>query len=349
MGTGKPTIDDVAALAGVARVTVSRVLNGGPNVSERVRAAVLEAVDKLQFKMNMQARFLAGGKTQELGFVYASDIETEPNSFYYAGLELGILRACARASFQLSMHTVNQHSLRKADAILELIDQRRCDGLILTPPFSDDIELLHTIRARNFPVVTVSAGRPAQQAAPGVGIDDEAAGYELTRHLLSLGHRRFAFLRGLEGHVSAEDRYRGYARALRETGLDPDGMRCERGNFTFRSGIDLGEVILAGGDRPSVLICANDDMAVGALFTAHKMGLSVPQDLSVAGFDDTPVSEIIWPPLTTVHQPLRTMGARAAERLIERLNADRTGVPGQAGFELIPHRLVIRASAAAPT
>lgn len=348
VSSGKPTIDDVAALAGVARVTVSRVLNGGPNVSDKVRQAVLAAVEKLQFKMNMQARYLAGGKTQVLGLVYTSDIDSEPNSFYYAGLELGALRACAKAGFQLSMHTVNQHSLRKSEAILELITSRRYDGLILTPPFSDDVELLQAIRASNFPVVAVSAGRQAQKIVPGVGIDDEAAGYELTRHLLGLGHRRFAFIRGLEGHIAAEDRYNGFVRAVSEAGLDASLMRVERGNFTFRSGIDLAAVILAGKNRPTALICANDDMAVGALFTAHKSGLSVPQELSVVGFDDTPVSEIIWPPLTTVHQPLKTMGSRAAEMLFDRVNGDRTASPDRSLFELIAHRLVVRESSVAP-
>ncbi len=346
MPTGKPTIDDVAALAGVARVTVSRVLNGGPNVSEKARQAVMAAVDKLQFKINMQARFLASGKSRVLGLIYTSDFETEPNSFYYAGLELGALRACAKIGFQLTMQAVNQHSLRKSEAVMELVRSRRYDGLILTPPFSDDLELLSEIRAADYPVVAVSAGRPAQTVVPSVGIDDESAGYELTQHMISLGHQHFAYIRGLEGHVSADDRFNGYLRALKDARLDPEQMATERGNFTFRSGIDLTAKILARAKRPTALICANDDMAVGALFTAHKAHLSLPQDLSVAGFDDTPVSEIIWPPLTTVHQPLRTMGQRAAESLFASING--TAYPAERPlFDLIAHRLVLRESTVA--
>ena len=346
MSSGKPTIDDVAALSGVARATVSRVLNGGPNVREEVRERVLKAVEKLQYKVNMQARFLAGGRTQVLALVYASDLDSEPNSFYHSGLELGALRACAETGFQLLMHTVNQHSLSKTEKILELIDRRSCDGLILTPPFSDDVALLRELTARNFPVVCISPGRAAQKIAAGVGIDDEVAGYELTRYMISLGHRRFGFIKGLEGHLSAEERFAGFRRALTEAGIPLDSVLAERGNFTFRSGVELTPAILTAKDRPTALICANDDMAVGALFSAHRLGVDVPDQLSVVGFDDTPVSEIIWPPLTTVHQPLKAMGARAVERIVEAVKRGKSRPePAPAQFEIVPHRVVIRESA----
>lgn len=351
MRAGKPTIDDVAALSGVARATVSRVLNGGPNVREEVRQRVLSAVDKLQYKVNMQARFLAGGRTQVLGLLHASDFDSEPNSYYYSGLELGALRACAEAGFQLLMHTVNQHSLGKTAKIIELATSRRCDGLILTPPFSDDGDLLRELEARNCPVVCISPGPQAQKMASGVGIDDEVAGYEMTRYLLSLGHRRFGFIKGLEGHLSAEERYSGFRRAIAEGGIDEGAVTVMRGNFTFRSGVELTASLLGQGQRqwPSALICANDDMAVGALFSAHKVGLSIPQELSIVGFDDTPVSEIIWPPLTTVNQPLRAIGQRAVEMIVEHIKAAKTtGGPQPARFDVVPHRVVMRESASPP-
>ena len=349
MSAGKPTIDDVAALSGVARATVSRVLNGGPNVRDEVRQRVLKAVDKLQYKVNMQARFLAGGKTQVLGLVYASDLDSEPNSFYHSGLELGALRACAEFGFQLLMHPANQHSLSKAAKIIELVESRRCDGLILTPPFSDDVELLKEMAARNFPVICIAAGLEARKVASGVGIDDEVAGFEMTRYMLALGHKRFGFIKGLQGHLSAEDRYAGFRRAIAEAGLSEDAVLTERGNFTFRSGVEKSLPILHAAHRPTALICANDDMAVGALFTAHKMGLNIPQDLSIVGFDDTPVSEIIWPPLTTVHQPLKTIGARAVDMIVEQIKASKTTQgPLNIVFDVVPHRVVMRESAAPP-
>ena len=343
----KPTIDDVAALAGVARVTVSRVLNGGPNVSAKARDAVMAAVDKLQYKMNMQARFLAGGRSQVIGLVYPSDLDVEPNSFYYSGLEIGAMRACGAHGFQLMLHAVNRQSLGNLESLLGLIEERRYDGLILTPPLADDLALLAALKRRNHPVVGVSAGRAAQGLIAGVGIDDEAAGFEMTRHLLSLGHRRFGFIRGLEGHLSADDRFLGFTRALRTAGLNAEDMSVERGNFSFKSGTALCEAILTGKVKPTALICANDDMAVGAAFTAHKMGLNIPHDLSIVGFDDTPVSEIVWPPLTTVHQPVRAMGSRAVELLFGLINAGRLAPP-DLRFERIPHRIVVRESAARP-
>ncbi|WP_349322517.1 LacI family DNA-binding transcriptional regulator [Asticcacaulis sp. MM231] len=349
MSAGKPTIDDVAALSGVARATVSRVLNGGPNVREEVRQRVLKAVDKLQYKVNMQARFLAGGKTQVLGLVYASDLDSEPNSFYHSGLELGALRACALVGFQLLMHTVNQHSLSKTSKILELVDARRCDGLILTPPFSDDCDLLRELEARNCPVVCISPGLAAQKMVSGVGIDDEVAGYEMARYMLQLGHKSFGFIKGLEGHLSAEERFSGFLRALAEAGMAEFDVTVARGNFTFRSGVETTAAILGNVKRPSALICANDDMAVGALFSAHKIGLQIPQDLSIVGFDDTPVSEIIWPPLTTVNQPLRTIGYRAVEMIVERIKAGKTASgPLPVRFDVVPHKVVMRESASSP-
>jgi LacI family transcriptional regulator len=123
-------------------------------------------------------------------------------------------------------------------------------------------------------------------------------------------------------------------------------MRTARGNFSFRSGVETTARLLAGPERPTALICANDDMAVGALFTAHKLGLEIPRDLSVTGFDDTPVSEIIWPPLTTVHQPLKLIGARAVEMIVDQINAAKTSAtPPAHRYELAPHRVVMRESA----
>jgi LacI family transcriptional regulator len=347
----KPTIDDVAAMAGVARVTVSRVLNGNPNVRDEVRERVQRAVDLLQYKVNMQARFLAGGRSKVLALVYESDVEAEPNSFYQSGLELGALRACTELGFQLLMQAVNQdHSGKNAAGqaakILELIDANRCDGLILTPPFADNVALLQEIAERRFPLVCISGGAASQALASGVRIDDEVAGYEISRHLLDLGHRRFGFIRGIIGHVSADERYSGFRRALAEAGLGDEAFVAARGNFTFRSGVELTPGLLSDPLDPSAIICANDDMAVGAMFSAHKMGLAIPQDISIVGFDDTPVSEIVWPPLTTVNQPLKTIGYRAASLLVDRITHPKPDQPVQT--EIIAHKVVARDSACAP-
>jgi len=341
-----PTIDDVAALAGVGRTTVSRVLNGSPKVSPEVRERVLKTVETLNYKVNRQARALAGGRMHMLALVYASDLDTEPNSFYYSGLELGALRACTELGFNLMTQAVNQNADNTAEQILDMIDARRCDGLILSPPFSDDLELLAQINQRNFPVICISSGAGSQALASGVGIDDEAAGYDVACYLIGVGHRRFGFIRGPERHVSADDRFTGFLRALTANGLAGEAYVAERGNFTFHSGVEAFPALYNASLRPTAIICGNDDMAVGAMFSAHRMGLDIPGDISIVGFDDTPVSEIVWPPLTTVRHPVKQIGYEAVRMLHERDQATSAAAAPQSS--VIPHAVVARESVSAP-
>ena len=342
----KPTIDDVAGHAGVARTTVSRVLNGGPNVREEVRQRVLKAVEALNYRVNPQARSLAGGGSRILTLVFASDLESEPNSFYASALELGALRGCLALGYQLLTHHVPQQSADRRGQILDLVGSHKCQGMILTPPFADDVFLIEEVRRLGCRVVTISPGGAGRDAADGVGIDDEAGGYDIARHLLSLGHRRFAYIGGIEGHLSAARRQDGLSRALREAGLDPESVELLRGDFTFRSGGILAAQLLDAPRPPTALVCANDDMAAGALSIAHGRGLDVPGDLSITGFDDTPVSAIVWPPLTTVHQPLKEMAHDAVAVLVERLG----GAAGGKGwrFHHLPHAVILRESSGSP-
>jgi LacI family transcriptional regulator len=339
----KPTIDDVARHSGVGRTTVSRVLNGGPNVRAEVRRRVLDSVGALDYRVNPQARSLAGGRGGVLALILASDLEAEPNSFYASALELGALRACLDLGYQLMTRHVAQQSADRRREILDLLERQGCQGAILTPPFADDADLIEDIRARGCQVATISPGGPGLATADGVGIDDEAGGYDIACHLLQLGHRSFAFLSGIAGHLSAEHRLDGLKRALAEYGLGPAAVRILQGDFTFRSGGVLAARLLDGPNPPTALICANDDMAAGALSVAHGRGLDVPGQLSITGFDDTPVSSIVWPPLTTVHQPLKDMGREAVLALARRLS------PGAAagGYRmlLLPHAVVERGSA----
>lgn len=342
----RPTIDDVAALAGVARVTVSRVLNGNAYVSPEVRGRVMHAVATLKYKVNVQARALASGRPKVVALVFATDVDTEPNSFYHSGLELGALRACTEGGFQLLAQAVNPMSPDAAGRILELIDQGRCDGLILTPPFSDDVELLKRLDEDHTPVACVGAGAATRVLAAGVRIDDEAAGYDLARHLLDLGHRRFGFIRGPEQHLSADERFAGFLRALAGAELGEEAYVAARGAFTFRSGVELFPKLLGSPLRPTAVICGNDDTAVGALFSAHRLNMAVPGDISIVGFDDTPISEVIWPPLTTIHHPLKIIGYKAANLVFRQIDASE-GLAAPV-HETVPHTLVERESSAPP-
>lgn len=339
----KPTIDDVARHSGVGRTTVSRVLNDGPNVRPEVRDRVLASVAALNYRVNPQARSLAGGGSRMLALVLASDLEAEPNSFYASALELGALRECLALGYQLITRHVPQQSPDRREQVLDLMTTQRCQGLILTPPFADDAALIDLIRRQGCQVVTISPGGPGRAVADGVGIDDEAGGHDIAQHLLDLGHRRFAFISGIEGHLSAEHRLDGLKRALRERHLDPEAVTVVRGDFTFRSGSALAARLFDLPDPPTALVCANDDMAAGALSAAHGRGLDVPGHISITGFDDTPVSEIVWPPLATVHQPLKDMGSEAVRLLADRIAGARRNSDWR--FTTLPHVVVDRASA----
>ncbi|MDB5455945.1 MAG: transcriptional regulator, LacI family [Caulobacter sp.] len=348
MTSKKPTIDDVARRSGVARVTVSRVLNGGPNVRDEVRAKVMQAVAALDYKVNPQARTLAGGASRLLALLFASDLEAEPNSFYQSALELGALRGCVALGYQLLTHHIPEQSADRIRQIVDVIATQRCDGLILTPPFSDDVDLISEILRLKCKVVAISAGGAGRALVDSIGIDDEKGGYDIARHLLALGHRRFALIAGIAGHLSADQRHDGLMRALAETGLGAEAVVWKRGDFTFRSGVELASGLFDDPLGPTALICANDDMAAGALSAAHARGIVVPEQLSITGFDDTPVSAIVWPPLTTVHQPLKIMGERAVRRLVHSLTNGGAGADEPLGrFERLDHRVVVRGSTSA--
>lgn len=342
----KPTIDDVAAAAGVARTTVSRVLNNSPNVRDEVRHRVVEAVAKLGYQVNAQARYLASGSSRQLALVHATDLDVEPNSYYHSGLELGAMRACADLGYVLVTHTANPAKPEDRARIRGLAESGRYDGVILTPPYSDDIALIESLQGQGFPIVLISAGPLAREYAASVGIDDRKAGFELGRFLVQEGHKSFSYIDGPADHISAGLRLAGFLEAIADAGLGTDAVHVFQGNFTFKAGVELSVQALSAQPRPSALVCANDDMAAGALFSAHRMGLNIPADVSITGFDDTPVSEIVWPPLTTVHQPLRQIGAKAVELLVELLLRRRDAGPPAADF-YVPFQLVERASTAA--
>lgn len=340
----RPTIDDVAVHSGVAKTTVSRVLNGGPNVRPAVREKVLASVAALDYRVNVQARSLAGGRGRHLSLVHPASLEAEPNSFYHSGLELGALRGCAAHSFALTTVALNAeiaHDESAAELLLELMQTGRTDGFILVPPFSDRKQLIQKIIAAGCPLVCVSGGAETRSLAPCVGIDDQAAGRDVGAFLLGLGHRCFGYIDAPEAHISAGYRRQGFMEALER---EPCEIIARRGDFTFRSGVMLAEEVLLDNQQLTALVCANDDMAAGALLTAHRLGLSIPGDLSIVGFDDTPVSAIVWPPLTTIHQPVRRIGQRAVELLIAQLGAHTL----EPHFEQVLHRLVERSSTAAP-
>jgi LacI family transcriptional regulator len=336
------TIDDVAKAAGVARVTVSRVLNNGANVRPETRERVRRAVEDLGFSVNRQARALASGTARQIMLIHAHSPELEPNSYYNAGLELGALRGCSALGFDLVTRAVDPDDPNRFRLLASILDGARPAGLIVSPPLSDDIEFIEVARRSHVDVVAISAGERARDVVMAVGIDDRAGGHAIGRHLVSLGHERIGFIKGPPEHRAAALRYDGFLDALREAGIGEEPWTAS-GDFTFRSGVEAAEKLLGEGVRVTALACANDDMAAGVMLALHRAGLEIPADISVSGFDDTPMSEIVWPPLTTIRQPIKDFTERAVHLLAE----SRTNGEG-VHYDLLPFELIVRESTSRP-
>ena len=343
MGRRNSTIDDVAKAAGVARVTVSRVLNNDGNVRPETREKVRSAVEALSYSVNQQARALASGSGREIMLVHVHDPEREPNSYYHAGLELGALRACSSLGLDLVTRAIDPHAENPSHLLSKIIEREQPFGVILSPPLSDDVELLTNARLAGVRIVAIAAGARARAIVSAVGIDERSAGAAIGEHLISLGHRQMGFLKGPPEHRAAALRYDGFVDALRAAGVTDDPWTTT-GDFTFRSGVEAAERLLHEHAPATALACANDDMAAGAMLALHRAGLELPSAMSVTGFDDTPMSEIVWPPLTTVRQPIQFFAERAV-----RLLANGQHLPDvDAHFEAVEHRLVVRESTAPP-
>lgn len=335
------TIDDVARAAGVARVTVSRVLNNEANVRPATRERVQRAVEALGYSVNQQARALASGSSTQIMLIHAHSPELEPNSYYNAGLELGALRGCSSIGFDLVTRAVDPHDTNRFRLLASIVERERPAGLILSPPLSDDIEFIETARRAGVSVVAVSAGEESRRAVLAVGIDERAGGYAVGKHLASLGHRCIGFIKGPLDHRAAALRFDGFLDALREAGLDELPWTAN-GDFTFKSGVEAGELLLQQGVKATAVACANDDMAAGVMLSLHRAGMEIPRQISVTGFDDTPMSEIVWPPLTTVRQPIKDLAERAVHLLAE--THPNRGVL----YEPLPFELIVRESTAPP-
>lgn len=337
MATRKVNIGDVARRAGVSRKTVSRVVNGEAYVSDDLRKRVEKVVAQLNYRPDRQARSLRSGKSFHLAFVYQS-----PSSYFVISLVEGIRASCQAAGYELVLHETEAKGSRLVLSVLEFAERERLAGLVMMPPMSDDEQLLAALEEENFSYARIAPGQPR----PG-GLDiwttDREAGMAMTQHLLELGHRRIAFISGHPDHVAMARRLEGAEAALRECPDDCADLLVVSGRNTFESGQLAARKILAQEPRPTAVFAANDDMAAGVIFEAQDQGLRIPDDLSVAGFDDTLLAAHIWPGLSTVRQPLRAMGATVTRNLIEHL-AGREGDTDAA----LPAELVLRRSTQAP-
>jgi LacI family transcriptional regulator len=334
------TIQEVADLAKVSPKTVSRVINNEPRVRSDTRARILEAIEQLNYRPNLNARGLASNRSFLIGLF------CEKPGDYLSEFQAGAVERCRESSLHLMVEPWDVDSPIIDRQIDTLLGQLRLEGVILLPPLSDHPVVLNKLHQASIPMVRI-APKNHLSAAPSIGIDDYAAARQITAHLIGLGHRRIGFMLGSPEHGATEQRYRGFVEEMQSQQLPVDSELVQTGNFSFGDGLVCAERMLRAARPPTAIFASNDDMAAAAISMARKIGLDLPGKLSVAGFDDAPVASMIWPELTTVRQPVAAM-ARIAADLIIQLEPRRNGWPERMPRQLLAHELVIRNSTARP-
>lgn len=330
------TIKDVALRAGVSPKTVSRVINGENYVRPEIREAVQRIVAELDYRPNAFARSLSSSRSYLLGLFI-----DDPVSTYASDVQLGALTRCRERSYHLVVEPVDLAQPDWKARLCSSIAELRLDGAIIAPPICDEAELVEVFRSAGVRhVLMAPSAQPAPSAA--VRMDDTGAAREMTRYLIGLGHRHVGLARGPQNHSASARREAGFREAMREAGLAVDEGAVLEGDFSIRSGLEIGERLLGLPDRPSAIFACNDDMALGVLITAMKRGLAVPQELSICGFDDSASSRAAWPQITTIRQPKTEMTAAAVDLLAD--PEFRRGDAGDCPDILLPHTLLERGS-----
>lgn len=333
-GVMRATIKDVSEIAGVSMKTVSRVLNKERYVSEKTRLRVERAVEQLNFTPSVAARILAGKRSYQIALIYDNH-----SPHYIHQIQTGVWARCVEEGVRLLAQPTDVASPNLAQEVGGLIDQTQVDGVILSSPVTDAPGALEELEARKIPYVRISPGTEHERSS-SVSMDDVQAADDMTSHLIALGHRRIGFVIGHTNHTASDLRLYGYRRALDRAGLSFEPKYVRPGLFDFASGEAAADILLDLAVPPTAIFASNDDMAAGVLTVAHRRGISVPADLSVAGFDDTALASQLWPPLTTVRQPTRELAYAAASLLFD--------AGGDIVHRRLPHELVLRASTAAP-
>lgn len=329
-------LEDVARAAGVSPKTVSRVLNDEANVRVRTREKVRAAIEAMDYRPHLSARSLASNRSFLIATLYDN-----PSSNYLTEIQAGVLDACDLHGYSMLVRPLVVESADFVERVDTFISHHRPDGLVLTPPITDHPALLRRLHERGVLHADVS---PIQRAGRiGVFMDEPRAAREMMATLVDLGHRRIAHVIGHPAHGASHWRLAGYRAALDTAGLAFDPALVVQGDFSFGSGVAAARQLfsLPRGRGPTAVFAANDDMAAGVIWAAGEHGLSVPADVSVCGFDDTPISRQIWPTLTTIHQPSRDMGRIAALQLLDVLRGR-----GEGGMAQVPFALQVRESTA---
>ncbi|NGM49198.1 LacI family DNA-binding transcriptional regulator [Caulobacter sp. 602-2] len=342
------TIVHVAEKARVSVKTVSRVVNNEPTVTPELRERVQAAIDQLGYAPNIAARRLGGSRSFLIvAFndrkLTLENWRSDRGNNWIDRMQYGAMLRCDVHGYHLLCELIDLESDQLARRVGHVLSSLRPDGVILTPPNCEDPTVLDALKRAQVPFVRLGSA----QAGPGarVRMDDQAAARQLTEHLVELGHRRVGFVTGSARFLASRDREEGYRRALAAAGLTVDETLLVPGDFTFEGGVAAAEALLARPDRPTAILAGNDETALAVMHVARRLGVAIPDDLSLATFDDTPSVRLSLPPLTTIRQPVAEMAAQAVDLLVAAAAKD--GKLSRVDH-LLPFELALRASTAPP-
>lgn len=332
------TLEKIAGLAKVSRSTVSRVINDDPSVSDKTRARVKTVIEELNYQPNMLARSLAGGHTGVVGLMVPMQVSTLFNDPFFSIVIQGVCSACNALNRYVMLWVSEPDYERRT--IHQFLQNHIIEGAIIASMLIDD-PLLEGLIGGDMPFMLV--GRYTANANVSyVDVDNESSAVEIVSHLAHLGHKTIATITGPVNMIAGHDRLEGYKKAMRSYALPIRNELMVNGEFTEHGGYFAMQQLIA--QKPTAVFVASDTMAVGAYRAIKEAGLKVPDDISVAGFDDMSFAANMEPPLTTIRQPIQHLGEIAAQTMAEMIDHPSSGHH----HIILPTSLVIRDSCASP-
>jgi len=310
MKNGQPTINDVARLSGVSKKTVSRVINRSELLNDATRKKVEAVIADIGYVPNPQARALALRRNFLIGLLHDN-----PNAQMVLNVQEGILEGVKGTEFELVVRPVDRRSPAMLDDVRLFLERQRLFGVVLLPPISENDALARLCAEIGCRYVRMGSAELDDDEHMVASNDREAVRGAIA-YLISVGHARIGLVQGPQGFRSATERRLGFEDALSGANINLPRSLVAEGNYTFESGVAAGERLLDLAPRPTAIFASNDEMAAGVLHVARQRGLDVPTELSILGFDDTPIAAHIWPPLTTVRWPIVSMARAAALKLV---------------------------------
>jgi LacI family transcriptional regulator len=338
------TIRHVAAEADVSLQTVSRVINNEPNVRPETKQRVQAAIDRLGYVPSIAAQRMSGSRSYLILAINdrdrtIADWQARQGTDWVDQMLLGGMLKCAEHGYRMLFELVDTHNDHVERELAGAIAALQPDGLILTPPHSDNPQIVAFLAEQDMPFVRI--GSKQQDAGIPVSMGDEGSARLATEHLIAHGHRRIGFIAGSSEYELSGWRVDGWRAAMADAGLSCDGL-LDAGDFSFASGEAAALRLLDPPNRPTAIIASNDQMAMATLAVAGRLGLNVPDDLSLISFDNTPIVQFAQPPLTAIDQSIAATASKAVELII----ADQKGEPPPATLTIVPSTLIERASVA---